>query len=191
MRGQVRKWGNSASVRIPASILAATALRIDQEVDIREEEGRIVIEPVAPRAFDLDALLDAMTPETFFPTRSISDRRSVVKPVMADYVPDAGDIVWLRFDPQAGHEQAGHRPALVLTPARYNGLRGMMICCPMISRIKGYVFEVVESRSPDSAILADQVKSLDWRARKAVKKGEVSAAALAEARLKIKSLLGL
>jgi mRNA interferase MazF len=110
---------------------------------------------------------------------------------MAAYVPEAGDIVWLQFDPQAGHEQAGHRKALVLTPARYNGRRGMMICCPMTSRIKGYVFEVVESRSPDSAILADQVKSLDWRARKAVKTGEVSSAALAEARLKIKSLLGL
>ncbi len=110
---------------------------------------------------------------------------------MTGYVPEAGDVVWLHFDPQAGHEQAGRRPALVLTTSRYNGLRGMMICCPMTSKIKGYVFEVVESRSPDSAILADQVKSLDWRARKAVKKGEVSAAALTEARAKIKSLLSL
>ena len=62
--------------------------------------------------------------------------------------PKAGDVVWLQFDPHdgeegAGHEQAGHRPALVLSPARYNAARAMMICCPMTSRIKGYVFEVV------------------------------------------------
>jgi mRNA interferase MazF len=63
--------------------------------------------------------------------------------VTTPYVPDAGDVVWLHFDPQAGHEQAGHRPALVLSPARYNGARGMMICCPMTSKIKGYPFEVL------------------------------------------------
>jgi len=56
---------------------------------------------------------------------------------VADYVPEAGDVVWLQFDPQAGHEQAGHRPALVLSPARYNALRGMMICCPMLMCMLG------------------------------------------------------
>ena len=65
MRIHVKKWGNSASVRIPAPILAAAALRIDQEVDVREEDGRIVIEPVAAPSYDLDALLKTMTPETF------------------------------------------------------------------------------------------------------------------------------
>lgn len=105
------------------------------------------------------------------------------------FVPDAGDIVWLRFDPQAGHEQAGHRPALVLSPARYNGPRGMMICCPMTSRIKGYVFEVVISTAPPSAVLADQLKSLDWRARRATHKGTVSPAALADVKGKIAALL--
>lgn len=107
------------------------------------------------------------------------------------YVPDAGDLVWLHFDPQAGHEQAGHRPALVLTPARYNGLRGMMICCPMTSRIKNYPFEVMVSHDPPSAVLADQVKSLDWRARKAARKGKVDPHVLAEVRAKIRSLLML
>lgn len=114
---------------------------------------------------------------------------------MADYVPDVGDIVWLQFDPQAGHEQsgheqAGHRPALILSPARYNRVRGMAICCPMTSRIKNYPFEVIESREPPSAILADQIKSLDWRARNATKKGRASPAALAEVRAKIAALLG-
>jgi mRNA interferase MazF len=102
-----------------------------------------------------------------------------------------GDVVWLRFDPQAGHEQAGHRPALVLTPSRYNGARGMMVCCPMTSKIKGYVFEVVVTQTPPSAVLADQVKSLDWRARGAVRKGIVSASVLAEVQAKIRSLLAL
>jgi mRNA interferase MazF len=110
---------------------------------------------------------------------------------MGKWAPDAGEIVWLQFDPQAGHEQAGHRPALVLTPLSYNAKRGMMICCPMTSRIKGYPFEVIESHDPPSVILADQVKSIDWRARQATRKGRVSAEVLAEVRAKIKSLLGL
>src|SRR3546814_7129773 len=86
------------------------------------------------------------------------------------YVPDTGDIVWLQCDPQAGHEQAGHRPAIVLSPAAYNKTRGMMICCPMTSQTKGYPFEVVVSQAPPSAALSDQIKSLDWKARGARKK---------------------
>jgi len=108
---------------------------------------------------------------------------------MAAWVPDSGDIVWVNFDPQAGHEQAGHRPALVLSPARYNGIRGMMLCCPLTTKLKGYPFEVVISQNPPSAILADQIKNLDWRARKAKRKGEVTAAVLADVRAKLKALL--
>ncbi len=107
----------------------------------------------------------------------------------SDYVPDAGHIVWLQFDPQAGHEQAGHRPALVITPARYNGPRGMMICCPMTTKIKGYPFEVMVAQDPASAVLADQVKSLDWRARRAKYKETVPASVLTDVRAKLKALL--
>lgn len=107
------------------------------------------------------------------------------------YVPDAGDIVWLQFDPQAGHEQAGHRPALVLSPAAYNGKRGMMLCCPMTSRIKGYVFEVVVPGHSSSAVLADQIKSVDWVARRAERKGVAPPSVLAETRAKLKTLLGV
>ena len=83
------------------------------------------------------------------------------------YVPDRGDIVWLQFTPQAGHEQAGHRPALVLSPASYNRRSGLMLCCPITSRVKGYPFEVALGEGEDLAgvVLADQVKSLDWKAR--------------------------
>ncbi len=105
-------------------------------------------------------------------------------------VPDAGDIVWLQFDPQAGDEQAGHRPALVLSPAAYNGKAGLMLCCPMTTQIKGYPFEVRIAGDTDSAVLADQVKSLDWRARRAKLKGRISAAELAEVRAKVMALVG-
>lgn len=109
----------------------------------------------------------------------------------ARYVPDAGDIVWLEFDPQAGHEQAGHRPALVLSPASYNGKRGMMLCCPMTSRIKGYVFEVVVPGPNPSAVLADQVKSVDWVARRATRKGVAPLVVLTETRAKLRTLIGV
>ena len=107
------------------------------------------------------------------------------------YVPDAGDVVWLQFDPQACREQAGHRPALVLSPARYNSARGMIICCPMTSRVRGYVFEVVVTRAPPSGVLADQIKSLDWRARGAIREGNVTPIVLEEVKAKIKALLGV
>ena len=106
------------------------------------------------------------------------------------YVPEAGDIVWLQFDPQAGHEQAGHRPAVVLSPASYNGRAGMIVCCPTTTRIKGYPFEVALSGKPPSVVLADQVKSQDWRARKAARKGRVSPAELGEIRAKLVALIG-
>jgi mRNA interferase MazF len=110
--------------------------------------------------------------------------------VASGYVPDAGDIVWLQFDPQAGHEQAGHRPAVVLSPASYNRRAGMILCCPTTTRIKGYPFEVALAGNPPSVVLADQVKSQDWRARNATRKGRVSGAELAEVRAKLIALLG-
>lgn len=106
-----------------------------------------------------------------------------------DYIPDSGDIVWLHFDPQAGHEQAGHRPALVVSPAAYNGKTGLMLCCPMTTRIKGYPFEVAIAGDRPGAVLADQVKSLDWVARRAIFKGKVSAAELAGVRTRIVALV--
>lgn len=85
------------------------------------------------------------------------------------YVPDRGDLVWLSWDPQAGHEQMGHRSAVVLSPLAYNQRTGLAVFCPVTSQVKGYPFEVtVPSGLPVSgAILSDQVKSMDWVARRA------------------------
>jgi len=85
------------------------------------------------------------------------------------YIPARGDAVWISLNPQAGHEQAGRRPALILSPAAYNGKAGLAILCPITNQIKGYPFEVMIPAGKDvsGVILADQVKSLDWRARRA------------------------
>lgn len=89
--------------------------------------------------------------------------------VNAPYIPDRGDIVWLEFDPQAGHEQAGRRPAIVLSPKAYNDRTGLMLCCPVTSKIKGYSFEelIPDGLPISGAALTDQIRNLDWKARNA------------------------
>jgi len=82
------------------------------------------------------------------------------------YIPDAGDLVWASFDPQTGHEQSGRRPALVLSPSEYNEKAGLALTCPITSQVKGYPFEVaVTAGRVGGVVLADQVRSLDWRSR--------------------------
>ena len=86
-----------------------------------------------------------------------------------EYIPQRGDVVWITLNPQAGHEQAGRRPAVVLSPAAYNSKVGLAMLCPVTNQVKGYPFEVIipASLAITGAILSDQVKSLDWRARNA------------------------
>ena len=96
------------------------------------------------------------------------------------YIPRRGDLVWLTFDPQAGHEQAGRRPAVVLSPEPYNRKTGLFLACPVTSKVKGYPFEVsLSAELPVSGvILADQIKSLDWKVRKAEFAAETSDAVI-------------
>jgi len=86
-----------------------------------------------------------------------------------NYIPDRGGVIWISLNPQAGHEQSGRRPVLVLSPAAYNGKVGMAIMCPITDQIKGYPYEVEipSGLQVTGAVLSDQVKCLDWRARKA------------------------
>ncbi|MBA9084273.1 mRNA interferase MazF [Fontibacillus solani] len=107
------------------------------------------------------------------------------------YVPDRGDLVWLQFHPQAGHEQAGQRPALVISPAAYNGKVGLSLLCPVTSKIKGYPFEVIipQDLPIDGVILSDQVKNLDWQSRKAAFICKVPEEILAEVVSKMELLI--
>lgn len=86
--------------------------------------------------------------------------------MVAAYIPDKGDIVWLNFSPQQGHEQAGMRPAIILSPKNYNKTSKLMLACPITSKVKHYPFEVrIKANKIDGVILADQVKNLDWTMR--------------------------
>lgn len=108
----------------------------------------------------------------------------------SSYVPNSGDIVWINFTPQAGHEQAGYRPAVVLSPFEYNKKTGLMICCPMTTQVKGYPFEVALAGKETGVVLADQVKSLDWQKRGVKYKGKITHSELERIRSMIKMLVG-
>ena len=105
--------------------------------------------------------------------------------------PERGDLVWLEFNPQAGSEQAGHRPALVISPKSYNRKVGLALVCPVTSRVKGYPFEVELPPGLDAqgVILSDQIKSLDWRARSATYLGTVPDVVMEEVTARILALV--
>jgi mRNA interferase MazF len=113
--------------------------------------------------------------------------------VKAAFVPDSGDFVWLTFDPQAGREQAGGRPALVLSPKMYNVRSGLLLACPITSQAKGYPFEVaiLSGAGVTGVVLVDHVKSVDWKARHAERIGHCAAETMDEVRAKLAPLLGL
>jgi mRNA interferase MazF len=108
-------------------------------------------------------------------------------------VPDVGDFVWLTFDPQAGHEQRGRRPALVLSPKVYNTKAGLALACPIASHVKGYPFEspIPAGLSVSGAVLCDHIKSLDWKERRAALAGRASDDLVRDVRERLRPLLGL
>jgi mRNA interferase MazF len=108
------------------------------------------------------------------------------------YVPDRGDLVWLTFDPQAGREQQGRRPALVLSPRIFNEKASLAVVCPVTSKVKGRMFEVLVSEGRiEGAILANHLKSLDWQERRAQFAGKVDPATLEDVCERLRPLLGL
>ncbi|MEX0789490.1 MAG: endoribonuclease MazF [Actinomycetota bacterium] len=110
---------------------------------------------------------------------------------MPAYAPERGDIIWLHFTPQTGREQAGRRPALVISPAAYNRKVGLVLVCPITSKVKGYPFEVElpQGFKAEGAVLCDQIRSLDWRARLAERLCPAPAGVLEEATAKILALV--
>jgi mRNA interferase MazF len=113
--------------------------------------------------------------------------------VARTYIPDAGDLVWLTFDPQAGHEQRGRRPALILSPRAYNSKARLAIACPITTHVKGYPFEVPlpPGGKISGVVLADHVKNLDWRARQVVFEAKAPADIVIDVRERLRVLLGL
>jgi mRNA interferase MazF len=105
----------------------------------------------------------------------------------SNFVPERGDAVWLSFDPHAGHEQGGRRPAVILSPSAYNRVSGLAIAAPITSRVKNYPFEVPlpAGAAVSGVILIDQVKNIDWKARDAVRIGVLPAMTVTEALLKL------
>lgn len=108
------------------------------------------------------------------------------------YVPDRGDVVRLTFDPQAGHEQTGRRPAVILSPRAYNARVGLALFCPITTKVKGYPFEIAlpENLAVSGVVLADQVKSLDWHARRAEFVARLAPELVAVILQKLRVLLG-
>ena len=111
--------------------------------------------------------------------------------VTRDYVPDSGDLIWLDFTPQAGREQAGRRPAVVLSPRSYNEKTSLAVVCPVTSHSKGYPFEVPIplGQTIKGVILSDHLKNLDWRQRQARKAGRIPASVLSQVRARVAALL--
>ena len=109
------------------------------------------------------------------------------------YVPDAGQLIWLSFSPQAGREQSGRRPALVLSPRAYNSRAGLCLVCPITTHVKNYPFEVLlpAGLAIAGVVLSDHIKSADWESRKAEYAGSAPSDVLAEVRAKLRPLLGI
>lgn len=109
---------------------------------------------------------------------------------MSSYIPEAGDLVWLQFNPQAGHEQAGHRPAIVLSQKMYNQKTGLGIFCPITSKPKGFLTEVeVPGIKIQGVVLADQIKNLDWKSRKATFIEKASPEVIEEVKAKLLTII--
>lgn len=113
--------------------------------------------------------------------------------MVSGYIPDVGDVVWITLDPTKGHEQQGRRTFLVLTPKAYNDKTSLIVGCPTTNQIKGYPFEIPATGSTDvtGVVLCDQVKNLDWRARRAEFKGHVDTETVNGVKSLIKKLLAI
>ena len=138
---QIAKWGNSLGLRLPKSVALEAQVDEGDTVDVSVKNGAIVIRPSRP-TYSLERFVAKITPRN---RHDEDDWVSAGRPrgvVARAYVPDAGDLVWLTFDPQAGHEQRGRRPALILSPRAYNAKARLAIACPITSQVKGYPFEV-------------------------------------------------
>ena len=167
MQISIQKWGNSLALRIPQVMAKEARLKQGGKADLRLTGGKLVIMPLARKGWTLKTLLGGITKQNLHGETAAGLVRPRKLVTMA--FPERGDVVSIDMNPQAGHGQCGRRPALVLSPGAYNRKTDLAILWPLTTQIKGYPFEVVlpDGLKAQGAILADQVKSLDWRARRA------------------------
>jgi antitoxin component of MazEF toxin-antitoxin module len=138
LRARIAKWGNSLGIRIPKAVAKEVGLDEGTNVDLRVSGKNLVLAP-AHREYSLQELVGAITPKNRHrETDWGAPVRQRVLVSAARYVPERGDLLWLTFDPQAGHEQAGRRPALVVSPAAYNRRANLALVCPITTQAKGY-----------------------------------------------------
>jgi mRNA interferase MazF len=165
MQTKVQKWGNSLGVRIPRSLAEDVGLGPGTEVGLTAKDGELVLRPAVPIRVRLADLLASVTTENIHASIDMGGCRRSRNVLMSAYVPNRGDLVWLEFTPQAGSEQRGRMPALVLSPKIYNGKVGLTLFCPVTFKLKGYPFEVKlpGGTAVRGVVLSDQLKSLDWR----------------------------
>ena len=141
MKTRIQKWGNSLALRIPKSFAAESHLEQGMLVDVSLLDGKLLVTPLRPPAVTLEALLRASHRRTSI-TKSTQEPRWGMKHGRTSrrVCPAHGEAVWISLHPQAGHEQAGRRPAVVLSPATYNGRVGLAVFCPITNQRKGYPF---------------------------------------------------
>ena len=189
MRAQVSRWGNSLAIRLPRAAAQSLGVQAGEPIDLVIKGDRLEIRAARPR-YRLAELVDQITPDN---QPEIVRRAAGRRGAVVSEVPDTGDLVWLNFNPQAGHEQAGHRPALVLSPRIYHERTAFAVVCPITSDVMPYPFKVMlpEGLPIGGAVLADQVKSIDRGARQLRVAGPAPSAILLEVQAKLAALLGL
>jgi len=186
-------WGNSLALRVPKAFAQELGASVGKAANMEVRDGKLVVEIAKSnrrrRRYTLDRLVAGISPKNRH--ASSNGGRPLAKR-SGDYYPDAGDLVWIDLNPTLGHEQSGHRPAIVLTPPRqYNVRSGLCIICPITSRARDYSFEVVipNGRAISGIVLVDQVRSLSWEKRYVKMAGVAPVKLLDEVRERLAVLL--
>ena len=161
----LHRWGNSVGLRVPKPLLEQLGLGEGSTVELRVENGRLIIEPERKRRLTMAELLEGITPDD---RPELVDWGPPVGPrsLVVPYLPERGDLAWINFDPQAGREQAKNCPALVLTGSEFNAATGLLIVCPVTRTERPWRTRVpLVGTVTAGSVMIEQLKSIDWLAR--------------------------
>lgn len=193
MRIKIQKWGNSLALRIPKAFAFQSRIRQNEYVNLKLDNDKIVVEPIEEKKYNSDELLVGIKKSNLHKEIDFGKNWGRILIKTKYYVHDYGDIVWLTFNPQSGHEQSERRPALVLSPLKYNVKTNLPIFCPITNQIKEYPFEVILPYELEikGVIESDQIKNFDWKTRKVEFICKLPKAQLNETLNKINALLNI